>query len=339
MKTASVRADSDRTRVRRPASILLAIASVLLGACAPQGVSFLTPGGPVAQSELSHFFTIAAISLVAILPVLILTPLIVWRYRRRGGKGDYAPGWDYSRVLELAMWGVPALIVLVLATQLVRHTFALDPYRPLASDVEPLRVDVVALNWKWLFILPDHGIATVDDLAVPVGVPVVLRLTSDSAMQSFMVGALAGQIYVMPGMETRQVLMADRQGVFKGRNTQYNGSGFAAQSFVVRALPRAEFDAWVAGVRALGRPLDASSYAILAAPSSASQAARMMGREDGAALQFASVAPDLFTTILHRYMGPRAVAPTEQPGAPGFSTLPTPDSPHTVHARPAGAKP
>ena len=339
MKDSLVRSESERADVRRQAGILLALASVLLGACAPQGVSFLTPGGPVAQSELSHFFTIAAISLVAILPVLILTPLIVWRYRRRGGTGNYAPRWDYSRALELAMWGVPALIVAVLATQLVRNTLALDPYRPLASDVEPLRVDVVALNWKWLFILPDHGIATVDDLAVPVGVPIVFRLTSDTVMQSFMVGALAGQIYVMPGMETRQVLMADRQGVFKGRNTQYNGSGFAAQRFVVKALPGAEFDAWVASVRGAGRPLDASSYAILAAPSSGAEAARMMGHGDAAAIRFAPVAPDLFAAILHRYMGPRAVAAAEQPGTPGFATVPTSDASHTGHARPAGAKP
>lgn len=339
MRVSLVRTESDLIEVRRQAGILLALASVLLGACTPQGVSFLTPGGPVAQSEFAHFFNIAAISLVAILPVLILTPLIVWRYRRRGGKGNYAPGWDYSRALELAMWGVPAVIVVVLATQLVRNTLALDPYRPLASNVEPLHVEVVALNWKWLFILPDHGVATVDELAIPVGVPVVLRLTSDSVMQSFMVGALAGQIYVMPGMETRQMLMADRPGVFKGRNTQYNGSGFAAQSFAVTALPRAEFDAWLARVRSEGQALDASSYTILAAPSSAAQAARTMGRGDGAAIRFAPVAPDLFTTILHRYMGPRAVAPAEQPGAPGFAALPMPGAPHTGHARPAGAKP
>lgn len=124
---------------------------MLLGACTPQGISFLTPGWPVAQFErrlLQHRRDIPRRDLAGL---LILTPLIVWRYRRRGGKGNYAPGWDYSRALEIAMWGVPAVIVVVLATQLVRNTLALDPYRPLASNVEPLRVEVVALNWKWLF--------------------------------------------------------------------------------------------------------------------------------------------------------------------------------------------
>lgn len=145
------------TRTRQMLRISFTGLAALLAGCAPEGNSFMTPGGPVAQSELSHFLTVAAISLVAILPVLILTPLIVWRYRRRGGRGGYAPDWEYSRTLEVAMWGVPFLIVAVLATQLVRNTLVLDPYRPLASTVEPLRVEAVALNWKWLFILPDQG--------------------------------------------------------------------------------------------------------------------------------------------------------------------------------------
>lgn len=130
-------------------------------------------------------------------------------------------------MLEIAIWGVPVLIVAVLATQLVRNTLELDPYRPLATNVEPLRVDAVALNWKWLFILPDQGVATVDELVVPVGVPILINLTSDSGMQSCLVSALAGQIYVMPGMATRQVLIADRPGLIAGRNTQFNGRGFA----------------------------------------------------------------------------------------------------------------
>ncbi|MDP3495626.1 MAG: hypothetical protein Q8R82_21170 [Hyphomonadaceae bacterium] len=303
------------TVTRRGLQSALLLTAALLSGCTPQGNSFFTPGGPVAQSEQSHFFVIAAISLVAILPVLILTPLIVWRYRRHGGKGRYVRDWDYSRILEMGMWGVPVLIVAVLTMQLVRNTLELDPYRPIASEVEPLRVEAVALNWKWLFILPDHGIATVDELAIPVGVPVAFRLTSDSGMQSFLVSALAGQIYVMPGMATRQVLMADRPGSFAGRNTQFNGRGFAGQRFVVEALPKNDFEAWVERARDAGHPLEAGTYAVLAKPSSGSEAAQALGASIDRPLRFAPVQADLFTTILHRYMRPGGAPPTGTPGA------------------------
>lgn len=301
------------SKLRQCRSAIVGLPALLAG-CAPQGTSFLTPGGPVAQSELSHLIVIAAISLVAILPVLILTPLIVWRYRRRGGKGGYAPDWEYSRVLEIAMWGVPVLIVAVLATQLVRNTLELDPYRPLASNVEPLRIEAVALNWKWLFILPDHAVATVDQLSVPVGVPVVINLTSDSGMQSFLVSALAGQIYVMPGMATRQVMLADRPGTFPGRNTQFNGRGFAGQRFVVTALPQADFNAWIEDLRTKGQPLNAANYSVLAKPSSGSEAARALGVAGDAPVWFSAVPPDFFGSILHRYMD--ADHPTTRNGDP-----------------------
>lgn len=307
------------SNARRCRLALVGLPSLLAG-CAPEGTSFLTPGGPVAQSELLHFLTIATISLVAILPVLILTPLIVWRYRRRGGRGGYAPDWEYSRLLELAMWGVPVVIVAVLATQLVRNTLELDPYRPLASAVEPLRVEAVALNWKWLFILPDHGFATVDELAIPVGVPVVINLTSDSGMQSFLVSALAGQIYVMPGMATRQVLIADRPGTFAGRNTQFNGRGFAGQRFVVTAMPMADFEAWIAAARAVGQPLDATSYAVFAAPSSGRAAAKALGVTGDGPMRFTPVPANFFASILHRYMGASGAPPTGTPPSGVAST-------------------
>lgn len=191
------------------------------------------------------------------LPVLLLLPLIVWRYRA-GGRGVYRPDWDYSRGLEITMWTAPVVIVAILATQLVRDTHALDPYRPIASDAPPLRVDAVALNCKWLFLLPDEGVASVDALVIPANRPVAFRLTSDSGMQSFLVTPLAGQIFVMPGMVTRQTLIADRQGTFLGRNTQFNGEGFAGQTFTLRVTDAAGFDVWIAQLRADGGTLDAA---------------------------------------------------------------------------------
>lgn len=290
---------------------------LLLTGCAPQGLSFLSSGGPAAQSELSHFVTITLIALIAILPVFVLVPVLLWRYRLRGGRGRYAPRWDESRALELVMWGIPFAIVGFLGFQLVRNAFELDPYRPIDPGTAPLRVQAVALNWKWLFILPDRGVATVDHLTVPRGVPVEFRLTSDSVMQSFMVSALAGQIYAMPGMETRQFLRADAAGDYVGRNTQYNGPGFAGQKFVLSAVEPADFEAWVADLRAGGGTLDAAGYAVLAAPTTAEAAAATLSRP--LPLGFAMVDRGLYEEILHRYMAPGGVAAFDQPGAPTFA--------------------
>lgn len=290
---------------------------LLMAGCAPQGLSFLAPGGPAAQSELSHFVTITLGALVAILPVFIIVPVLLWRYRLRGGRGRYAPRWSESRVLELVMWGIPFVIVGFLGYQLTRNAFDLDPYRPINPSVAPLRVQAVALNWKWLFILPDQGIATVDHLTVPVGVPVEFVLTSDSVMQSFMVSALAGQIYAMPGMETRQFLRADVEGDYVGRNTQYNGPEFAGQNFVLHAVTPAGFNAWVTEVRAGGGRLDHGRYAILAAPSTGDTAADALNRP--LPLSFGAVDPGLYGSILRRYMAPGGVPAVEQPGAPGYT--------------------
>lgn len=299
----------------RPATPTLVF--LLLTGCAPQGLSFLSPGGPAAQSELQHFVTITLIALIAILPVFVLVPVLLWRYRLRGGRGRYAPRWDESRVLELVMWGIPFAIVGFLGFQLVRNAFDLDPYRPIDPGTTPLRVQAVALNWKWLFILPDQSVATVDHLTVPLGVPVEFRLTSDSVMQSFMVGALAGQIYAMPGMETRQFLRADAAGDYVGRNTQYNGPGFAGQRFVLSAVEPVAFEAWVADLRAGGGTLDAAGYAVLAAPSTGEAAAAALNRS--LPLGFGTVDPGLYERILHRYMAPGGVAASDQPGAPAFA--------------------
>ncbi|KAF0113426.1 MAG: cytochrome o ubiquinol oxidase subunit II [Rhodobacteraceae bacterium] len=296
--------------------------ALLFGACPAlaQDLTFLDPAGPIARSELDHFWRIALISSVAVLPVLLLLPLIVWRYRA-GGKGAFRPNWDYSRQLEITMWGVPIVIVAILSVQLVRNTLELDPYRPLASDVPPLQVDVVALNWKWLFLLPEYGIASVDSLTIPVDRPVEFRLTSDSTMQSFMVPALAGQIYVMPGMETRQNLLADRQGLFVGRNTQFNGPGFAGQSFALQVTDTAGFEGWVSRLRQDGPVMDEAAYALLATPGTAKDLSgmRWLALDSGGAFGFAAYPDGLFDRVRQRYMTQLPVGPAEQPGSPNYA--------------------
>ena len=232
----------------------------------------------------------------------------------------YTPDWDRSWLLEVLMWGVPAVIVAVLSVQLYRTTHALDPYKPIASDNPPLRVQVVGLDWKFLFIYPDLGIATVNDLAFPAETSVALDLTTDTVMQSFLIASLAGQIYTMPGMRTKLHILADAPGSFEGENTQFNGTGFADQRFRAVAMTPDAFDAWVAQVKADGQELTVERYAVLAEASTGIEAQKKLGAEgqDPGVIHFASVEGDLFDTVLHRYMHGTPVPPSAQPGAEGY---------------------
>ncbi len=167
---------------------------------------FLEPAGPVAAAQLSHFGTISALMLIVIVPMFVALPLVLLRYRR-GGKGTYRPDWEFNWGLELLIWGIPVALVAALGTALWNHTLKNDPYRPLGPS--PLVVEVVALDWKFLFLYPEQGVATLDLLVLPQGRPVTLKLTSGTVMQSFIVPRLAGQIYAMAGMQTQLNLIAD----------------------------------------------------------------------------------------------------------------------------------
>lgn len=283
----------------------------------PASSSFFDPQGPIAQAEKDHFIQTAAITMIAVLPVLILVPLILWRYRYSNRKAKYAPKWEFSAPLDIVMWGVPFAIVGVLSVQLWQATIALDPYRPLQSDKPPLQIQVVGLDWKWLFIYPEQGIATAGEMAFPADRPVQLTLTSDTVMQSFMISALAGQIYVMPGMETKLHLLADDPGTFEGENTQYNGDGFPLQKFRAVAKTDAAFADWVAQVRADGVPLELETYGALGVRSTPAQvhAALATPPMPADAVWFASVLPDLFERVLHRYHQGSALDPSAQPGS------------------------
>lgn len=304
------------------APLILIAACAALSGCADTGPTFLDPAGPVATSELAHFWTTGGIALIAVLPVLLFLPLIIWRFRSNGGSGRYAPDWDYSRPLEVAMWLVPVAIVAILAVQLVRNTYQLDPYRVIPSEKRPIRIDVIALDWKWLFLYPDQQIATVGEIAIPANVPVEFRMTSDSVMQSFMISPLAGQIYVMPGMITRQNVLASRKTELIGRNTQYNGSGFAKQSFRVRVVSDAEYVAWLERAKRSSQMLDERAYdqlAMRAAQPVRNRAPLPVSAPSTGATFFSSYRPELFELVYQSYLGHSPIQPANQPGAPGFS--------------------
>ncbi|WP_421996743.1 ubiquinol oxidase subunit II [Reyranella sp.] len=252
----------------------------------------LNPKGPIADAERGLLFDAFAVMLVVIVPVIVMGFLFAWRYSA-SRNARYEPKWDYSPKIDAVVWAIPALIVVAVAVLVWRSTHRLDPYRPLASDVPPLDIEVVAQDWKWLFIYPKEGVASVNQMAIPAGRPISLRITSDTVMNSFYVPALAGQIYAMAGMQTRLQLLADQPGKFVGRNTQYSGGGFSDQFFEVVATSPAEFDAWVAKARQAPARLDPPTYAKLAEKSRLNPVT-----------YYSAVEPRLFDTIIEKFAGP-----------------------------------
>jgi cytochrome o ubiquinol oxidase subunit 2 len=262
---------------------------VLLSGC--QG-GILDPRGPIAADEKSLILTATGLMLLVVVPVIILTLVFAWKYRASNTNAVYAPKWAHSTRIEAVVWLIPCVIVLFLATLTWKTTHQLDPYRPIASAQKPIKVEVVALNWKWLFIYPDLNIATVNQLVFPKDVPVNFRITSDAAMNSFFIPQLGGQIYAMAGMQTKLHLVAAEAGSYDGFSANYSGAGFSGMKFKAIATDTpAEFDQWVAKVRAAGQTLDAAAYRQLALPSQNVQVR-----------YYSAATPQLFDAVAHKYM-------------------------------------
>jgi len=231
------------------------VCALMLSGCnAEHGI--FGPAGPVAQEQQDLFLFILFWMLVVSLPLFIALPVILYRYRHGARSSAYLPKWSFSRSLEVLVWGLPAVVVVILSWELWRATYDLDPYKPIASSERPLEIDVVGLDWKWLFIYPEEGIASVNLLVVPVDRPIRFRLTSGTVLQSFMIPRLGGQIYAMPGMVTELNLLAAEPGDYRGLNTQYNGDGFARQKFTARVTSQAMYDDWISGLKQTSPALD-----------------------------------------------------------------------------------
>lgn len=268
----------------------LLFTTLTITGCGLNTAPILDPKGPIALAERDLLFTAFGFMLIVVIPTFILTFLFVWRYRAANRKARYDPDWSYSGRIDAVIWLVPALIIVALGTLVWTNTHKLDPYRQLASPLPPLEVEVVAQDWKWLFIYPEQKIAVVNELAFPSGRPLSLKITSDTVMNSFFIPALGGQIYAMAGMQTRLNLLADEPGQFVGRNTQYSGKGFSDQHFAAIAMTPADFDAWLATVRQSPDTLDEAAYRVLAKPS-----------ERHPKTYFSGVAPNLFGSIIAGY--------------------------------------
>jgi cytochrome o ubiquinol oxidase subunit II len=242
-------------------------AAFVLASCAPAGV--LDPQGPVASAERLLLFNSTGIMLVVVVPVVVATFVFAWWYRSSNTRASRSPDESYEGRVELVVWSIPALTVILLGGVIWIGSHQLDPRAPIPGKSSPLHVDVVALDWKWLFIYPDQGVAAVNQLVIPAGTPVEFRLTSATVMNSFFVPQLGGQIYTMGGMTTHLSLLADHPGEYPGFSTMYSGDGFSWMRFVVKSVPAGDFNAWLEQVRGAGSALDDASYAELAKPSKA----------------------------------------------------------------------
>lgn len=266
----------------------------LLASCKPV---VLSPSGDVAAQQRDLLVAATGLMLLIIVPVMALTVWFAWHYRARNGLARYRPDWDHSTKLEFVIWAAPLLIIISLGALTWVGTHLLDPYRPLnrlsanevlAPEQAPLKVQVVALDWKWLFIYPEQGVAAVNELALPVNRPVEFQLTSSTVMNAFYVPAMAGMIYAMPGMQTTLHGVINYPGAYKGIASHYSGAGFSGMHFTVTATEADAFTAWVDKVRAAGGTLDRARYLDLAAPS-----------ENVAPMTFAKVDPQLFARIVN----------------------------------------
>jgi len=258
----------------------------------------LHPAGAVAAQQ-GHLIVVATVlMLLVIIPVMVLTVVFAWRYRKSNTSATYLPDWDHSTQLELVIWAAPLLIIIALGAVTWISTHTLDPYRPLrridaaqtvTADVKPLTVEVVALDWKWLFIYPEQGIATVNELAAPVNVPIDFKITASSVMNSFFIPSLAGQIYAMPAMQTELHAVMNQPGEYDGFSANYSGAGFSDMRFKFHGMSAADFDRWVSQAKASGQALDRSRYLQLERPSEREPVQR-----------YSSVADGLYESILER---------------------------------------
>jgi cytochrome o ubiquinol oxidase subunit 2 len=228
----------------------------------------LDPVGPVGSAEKTILINSTAIMLAIIIPTMVATVAFAWWFRRGNSKATYRPNWEYSGAIELVVWAIPALTIMLLGGIAWIGSHELEPSHPLKSNVPPLKVEVVSLDWKWLFIYPDHGVATVNQLVVPAGTPISFRLTSATVWNAFFVPQMGTMIYTMPRMTTRLNLQADRPGVYDGLSSHFSGDGFPGMQFQVQAIPADQFAIWAQGARGQGPALDGAGYAELSKPSS-----------------------------------------------------------------------
>ena len=291
----------------------------------------MKPHGDIAAQQAQLVVTSTLLMLLIIVPVIALTLIFAWRYRHSNTEATYTPDWDHSTRLELIIWGAPLLIIIALGAITWISTHKLDPYRPLdrisaeravPADVKPLVVQVVALDWKWLFVYPEQGIATVNELAAPVDRPIQFQITSSNVMNAFYVPELAGMVYAMPGMETKLHAVINHPGRYQGLSANYSGAGFSNMRFQFLGLSDADFDRWVADARAQDKALDRAGYLALEQPSQREPVRRYGRVEPGLYGAIVNRCADSAKMCLNQMMAIDAAGGTGKAGLAGMTRQP-----------------
>lgn len=270
---------------------LLIVVMLIVTGC--DNLIVLNPKGAVGMEENKLILTAVGLMLIVVIPVIVLTLVFAYKYRATNPNLDYDPEFCHSNKIEAIVWGIPIAIIVVLATITWQTTHTLDPYRPLSEPGKPITIQVVALDWKWLFIYPEQGIASVNLVEFPVGRPVEFKLTADAPMNAFHIPQLGSQIYAMAGMQTKLHLIANEAGDYFGRAVNISGRGFSGMQFTARAASQQDFEQWVAEVKQAPHELSANEYYELVKPS-----------EDDPVKLYAAVQPHLFENIMMKFMMP-----------------------------------
>jgi cytochrome o ubiquinol oxidase subunit II len=252
----------------------------------------LNSKGPVGKEETTLIYMSIGAMLIVIVPVFVMTYLFFKRYRDEKKNADYQPNWVHSTKIELVIWGVPLMIIAFLSYLVWVKTYELDPYKPIVSDNKPLNIQVISLDWKWLFIYPDYNIAMVNELVIPEKVPLSFRLTSATVMTSLFIPQLGSQMYAMAGMQTRLHLMADETGTYEGHNVEFSGEGYDTMHFNVIAKTKQGFEEWVNAAKEKQNDLDPATYSQLSQPGS-----------NYPVTVFSPVTPGLFDHVMQSFMG------------------------------------
>ncbi len=254
-------------------------------------IPVLEPRGPVARQEFDLLMTGLALSLVVVVPVFSLLFAFAWKYREGNRKAKYSPDMDGNRIAETVWWIVPSILILIISILTWNSSHQLDPYKPLTSTKPQMTIQVVALDWKWLFIYPEQNIASVNFVQFPKDTPVDFEITADAPMNSFWLPQLGGQIYAMPGMATQLHLMASQEGTYNGSSANISGSGFAGMAFKAKSSSDGDFDKWVRSVKNSGSDLSMQAYDKLAEPSSYNPVT-----------YYASAQSGLYDSVIMKYM-------------------------------------
>ena len=269
--------------------IFICVITSLLSGCE---LALFDPKGPIGEQAKDLIITSVLLMLIVIIPVIFMTFYFPYKYRSTNKQAEYKPKWEHSTKIELVIWIVPCLIIVALAAVTYITSHSLDPRKPLGKEEDTLTIQVVAMDWKWLFIYPEQQIATVNEIAIPVDTPVEFLITSDTVMNSFFIPRLGSQIYAMAGMENRLNLIASEEGIYRGISANYSGFGFSGMKFKTHAVDDNGFDAWVAKVKSSGQVLSKASYEALAVKT-----------KDHAVEYYADVDPLHFKKTIEKYTG------------------------------------